>query len=109
MEWLTWVLFGPAKLVAWQPYAAVGLGLVLIGVELLRWISEGQAASRDVFRRPGVFAGLLWCIFNFYELQLLAVFSASGQTNSLFRLDLIVLTPLLYALSAYAAFSWIRR
>ena len=103
MDILDWLVFGPAKLIALLPYAGLGLGATLIGLQVARSWLAGAIINRLWFRRPAVLAGLVWLIFNLYELQVAAVFAktqASGQV--LFRLDLTIITPILYVLTAFA-------
>ena len=110
MEFLSWLFFGPAKLIALAPYAGFGVGAALIAVQAARSVVTGIRLNRSWFRRPAVLAGLTWFIFNLYELQIAAVFEkgqAAGQV--LFRLDLTVITPILYVLSAYACYSLTKR
>jgi len=110
MDILDWLFFGPAKLIAILPYAGFGLGATLIGVQVARSCLAGETINRLWFRRPAVLAGLTWLIFNLYELQVAAVFAntqAGGQV--LFRLDLTVITPILYVLTAFAVFAMIKR
>ena len=49
-------------------------------------------------------AGLLWLIFNLYELQVSAILAKSDSGNTL-RMDLVILIPILYALTAAAVLS----
>ncbi len=109
MEILNWLFFGPSRLVALWPYAGFAIAAVLIGAQLYRTIGETSIGdfefSRQWFRKAPVFTGLLWIIFNLYEMQMKAVMPASEAAFSMARLDLIVLTPLLYVLSAFAIYS----
>lgn len=106
MELLNWIFFGPSRLLALWPYAGFVIASILIGAQLLCSLNANDGAnqrfSRQWFRKAPVFTGLLWCIFNLYEMQMKAVMPTADATFSMARLDLMVLTPLLYALTAFA-------
>ena len=104
MEFVNWIFFGPAKLVAAWPYAGVFIGVAMIGLQA--WLSVGKGAllQRDFFREAAVLAGLLWLIFNLYELQFAAVLAQNKVAGTL-RMDLIILVPILYVMSLAAMFS----
>ena len=104
MDLVSWIFFGPAKLVAAWPYAGIFIAAALIVVQVLISQRRGTLLERGFFREATVFAGLLWLIFNLYELQLAASF-AQNQVAAPLRMDLIVLVPILYALSCAAIFS----
>jgi hypothetical protein len=107
MEILNWIFFGPAMLVAALPYAGFLIGGILLAgqaIRTLRW--PRRAFGRSWFREPPVLAGLIWLIFNLYELQLAAVFSEKNRTGeAMLRLDLLVVSPILYVLSGLAVYS----
>jgi len=106
MELMNWLFFGPAKLIALAPYAGFGLGAALIALQAARSVLARNAFNRLWFRRPAVLAGLTWLIFNLYELQVAAVFAQTQAADQvLLRLDLTVITPILYVLSAFAAYT----
>ena len=104
MEFANWVFFGPAKLVATWQYAGILIAVALIGMQA--WFSwrEGKLLERDFFRKAPVLAGLLWLIFNLYELQQAAVL-AKVQASGTLRMDLIILVPFLYVLTFAAIWS----
>ena len=104
MEFVNWIFFGPAKLVAAWPYAGVFIGVAMIGLQA--WLSVGKGAllQRDFFREAAVLAGLLWLIFNLYELQFAAVL-AQNQIVGTLRMDLIILVPVLYVMTLAAMLS----
>ena len=107
MEIIQWVFFGPAKLVAHWPYAGVAIAASLIAIQAyLSWRAQNHF-NAGFFREPPVFAGLLWLIFNAFELQMSAVAVKSG--GDLLRLDLIVLVPILYAMTFAACVSIMRQ
>lgn len=109
MDFLNWLLFGPAMLIDLAPYGGFGIGGALIVAQATRSISAGAALNRDWFRQPAALAGLTWLIFNLYELQVSAVFvKTQGPGQVLFRLDLTVITPILYVLTAYAVYALIK-
>ena len=60
--------------------------------------------QRNFFREAAVLAGLLWLIFNLYELQVSAIFARSESVSAL-RVDLVILIPILYVLTAAAILS----
>jgi hypothetical protein len=98
MDLLTWLLFAPAKLIALWPAAGFALGAVLIGWEAAHYWRRTRPWSAAFFREAPVFAGLLWILFNAYEWQV----AATRLGGSPLRLDLIVLVPILYALTGMA-------
>jgi hypothetical protein len=102
MEFFNWIFFGPARLLSVWQYAGFAIAAILIGAQALRSITANESVNRQWFRKAPVFAGLLWVIFNLYELQMAAVFQANASANQPIRLDLMVLVPLLYVLTAFA-------
>jgi hypothetical protein len=103
MDLLSWIFFGPAKLIGIWPFAGVPIACALIAAQL--WQAWRCRESIDIgqFRKAPLFAGLLWLIFNAYELQIGAI---SLRTNAgMIRLDLVVLVPILYVLTVAALFS----
>jgi ABC-type amino acid transport system permease subunit len=109
---MDWILFGPARLVAAWPFAAAAIGLVLILAQcLLDWRSRGQlVVDARFFREAPVFVGLVWLIFGLYERQVEAIFASGPMANNApFRIDLVVLVPILYVLSAAAIHSLVKQ
>ncbi len=109
---MQWLFFGPALLIARWPDAGLLIALVGITVQLALTWRAGGPFDRNFFRQAPVFAGLLWLIFGFYESQMQAVTvraSLSSGANPALRLDLMVLTPILYLLTAAAVHSAIRQ
>ena len=104
MEFVSWIFFGPAKLVAAWPYAGIGIAFALIAAQAWTSWRKGAPFGRDFFREAPVLAGLLWLIFNLYELQLTAVLT-QNRVDSMLRMDLIILVPILYVLTLAAFFS----
>jgi hypothetical protein len=105
MDLTSWIFFGPAKIVdAWQ-YAGIAIALALIGVQA--WFSwrKRELAGADFFREAPVFAGLLWVIFNLYELQVAAIYTQGAAAGNALRMDLIILVPILYAMTFAALLS----
>ena len=104
MEILKWLFFGPAKLIALWPYAGVAIAGVLIAFQV--WLKWRARRPFDIgfFREAPVFAGLLWLIFNAFELQMSAV-SVPKAESGMLRMDLIVLVPILYVLTIAAVLS----
>ena len=107
MEFFSWIFFGPAKLIALWPCAGVAIAGGLLALQ--GWLIWRAGGKFDIgfFRRAPVFAGLLWLIFNGYELQMLAI--AAKTEVGFLRLDLIVLVPILYVLTAAAVLSLTRQ
>jgi hypothetical protein len=111
-----WIFFGPAKLIAAWPYAGLLLGSALIAVQVAFHLRGKRAFDRNFFREATVFAGLLWVLFGFYEMQVAAALTTAAanagtarKVSELFRLDLIVLVPILYLMTAFAAWSTLRQ
>ena len=84
------------------PYAGVAIAAVLIGAQVGLNARAGREFGFGFFREAPVFAGLLWLIFNGFELQMSAIMTRSGAQ---LRMDLMVLVPILYVLTAFAVFS----
>jgi uncharacterized membrane protein len=82
------------------PYAGVAIAGALIAAQIgLTWNAR-RTFSRSFFREAPVFAGILWLIFNAFELQMSAIATRTGNSDSgMLRLDLIVLVPILYVLT----------
>ena len=107
MELLDWVYFGPARLIALWRYSGIAVAVTLIAIQA--WLSwrSGKPFNAEFFREPAVFTGLLWLIFNAFELQMSATTAKGGTVP--FRLDLIFLVPVLYAMTIAAAVSIARQ
>ena len=104
MELASWIFFGPAKLLAVLPYAGFVIACVFIGVQA--WLTHRSKTpfERRFFREAPVLGGLLWLIFNLYELQVSAN-AARGLTGDTLRMDLIILVPILYVMTFAALLS----
>ena len=107
MTFFNWIFFGPALLLQNLPYAGFAIAALLIGAQAARTLVRGETLGRQWLRKAPVFTGLLWVIFNLYELQIIAL-TAANKVSTL-RIDLMVLTPLLYVLTAYAVYSLLAR
>mgnify|MGYP001123434409 CR=1 FL=1 len=103
MDPIGWLFFGPAKLIALWPLAGVVIAAALIAGQVALNLRSAQTFDLRFFRMAPVFAGLLWLIFNGYELQMAVI--AAKNSNGLLRIDLMVLTPILYVLTLAAAVS----
>jgi hypothetical protein len=109
MELLSWIFFGPAKLIALLSYAGFLVGGTLLAGQAIQTLRLRGTFNRDWFRHSAALAGLVWIIFNLYELQVGAVFGKQQLSGiGLFRIDLVVITPILYVLTAAAIFAQIR-
>ena len=107
MEFLSWLYYGPAKLIAHWHAAGVVLGGVLIAAQIGLTLWSGRHFDAGFFRAAPVFAGLLWWIFNAYELQIAAT-SEPGPAGGTLRIDLMVLVPILYVLTLAAVVTIVR-
>ena len=107
MDILNWVFFGPARLIQHWPYAGVVIAAILIVLQVALTMRARKPINGGFFREAAVFAGLLWLIFNAFELQMAAIALKNGGTN--LRLDLIVLVPILYVLTFAAIISVARQ
>ena len=106
MEILSWIFFGPAKLILLFPYAGFLVGGTFLAGQAIQTMRLGGSFNRDWFRHSAALAGLVWMIFNLYELQVGAVFGKQQSSGTvLFRIDLTVIAPILYVLTAAAFFS----
>jgi len=110
MTILTTILYGPALLVQAMPLACFGIGGFFIAMQLGLWRLAGKRMGRRMewqfFRMAPVFSGLLWIIFAMYELQMQAVTKVAALT---IRLDLLVLTPILYVFTLVALVSLVQQ
>ncbi len=107
---IDWLFFAPAKLIALRPYAGVWIGAALLLIEAALTLRARQSFGSSFFRKAPVLAGLLWLIFELYERQVQAVKPAvAAEGLAAFRLDLLVLTPILYALTLAALVSIFRQ
>jgi hypothetical protein len=109
---MSWIFFGPAVLIAYWPYAGIAIAAMLIATQVILTVRKSGAFDRNFFREAPVFAGLLWLIFGFYEMQMRAAMTSAGKPNevmSFFRLDLIILVPILYLMTAAAIYSVVRQ
>jgi hypothetical protein len=107
MDFFQWIFFGPAKLIVVWPYAGVAFATILIAAQLWLHLRDGRTFSLQFFREPAVFAGVLWLVFNAYELQVSAIAAKGG--GSFLRIDLMVLVPILYVMTAAALLSILRQ
>jgi len=109
---MSWIFFGPAVLIAYWPYAGAAIATMLIATQAILNLRKSSAFDKNFFREAPVFAGLLWLIFGFYEMQMRAAMVSVGKPNevtSFFRLDLIILVPILYLMTAAAVYSVVRQ
>lgn len=112
---MQWIFFGPAMLVARWPDAGLVIGAMGIVIQACLGWRARRSFDRYFFREAPVFAGLLWVIFGFYERQMptgavaATANTGSAQWASFLRLDLMVLTPILYVLTAVAVYSVARQ
>lgn len=109
---MSWIFFGPALLIAYWPYAGIAISALLILTQIVLTARKSDTFDKSFFRKAPVFAGSLWLIFGFYEMQMRAVMTSAGKPNEVmgfFRLDLVILVPILYLLSAAAIHSIARQ
>lgn len=89
-------------LIAIWPLAGVAIATLLIACQLVLTHRGGEPLDLRFFRKAPVFAGLLWLIFNGFEAQMAVL---AGKSGGLLRIDLMVLVPILYVLTATAIYS----
>ena len=109
---MSWIFFGPAVLIAHWPYAGVAIAVFLIATQVILSAKAGKAFDKTFFREAAVFAGILWLIFGFYEIQMLAAMDHAGASDGpkgFFRIDLIILVPILYLMTAAAIYSIVKQ
>ena len=106
MTILTTILYGPALLVQAMPLACFGIGGFFIAMQLGLWRLGERRMEWQFFRMAPVFSGLLWIIFAMYELQMQAVTKVAALP---IRLDLLVLTPILYVFTLVALVSLVQQ
>ena len=104
MQLVSWIFFGPAMLVAAWPFAGILIAAALIAAQTWLSLLRGTLLERKFFREAPVLAGFLWLIFNLYELQVTTI-SRQNLSGDALRIDLIILVPILYALTFAAALS----
>jgi hypothetical protein len=105
MELMKWLYLGPALLIEHWPAAGMTIAGTLVAVQVSLNLRDGKPLDRSLFRTAPVFSGLLWLIFTAYTLQVSAMSArVGGETYGIagLRLDLLVLTPILYALTLAA-------
>lgn len=103
MDLIGWLFFGPAKLIALWQWTGVAIAVVLIACQVALNLWNARPFDLQFFRMAPVFAGLLWLIFNGYEVQMAVI--AAKNADGLLRIDLMVLTPILYVLTVAAVVS----
>lgn len=101
-NWL-WLIYGPAQLIERSPTTGFAIGALALVAQAVRSTVRGDRLSREWLRYPLVLCGLLWLLFSLYELQMIAV--GLGLATTRLRLDLIVLTPILYGVSVFGIMS----
>ena len=106
MSLLTTILYGPALLAHAMPLACFAIGGFFIAMQVGLWLLGKRRMERQFFRMAPVFGGLLWIIFAMYELQMQAVTKVAALT---IRLDLLVLTPILYVFTLVALVSLVQQ
>ena len=97
MSLLDWALFGPSQLIAAWSSAGFLIGGLMIVASGFKTLAERKPVELGTFRKPAVFGGVLWIVFNAYELQVLA--TSLPSAGSAFRIDLLVLVPILYVMT----------
>ena len=102
MDLLPTIMFGPAILTKAKPFAVFLIGGAAIALQVAFFLIQGRQFNRHFFRMAPTFAGLLWLIYGLYELQVQAVGKILTDT---IRMDLFVLTPILYVFSGLAIIS----
>jgi sulfur transfer protein SufE len=107
MDFFQWIFFGPAKLIAAWPYAGIAIATALIAAQLWLHLRNRQTLNLQFFREAAVFAGVLWLVFTAYELQVSAIAAKDG--GSFLRIDLMVLAPVLYVMTAVGLLSIFRQ
>ena len=105
MSLLTAILYGPALLAHAMPLACFAIGGFFIAMQVGLWLLGKRRMERQFFRMAPVFGGLLWIIFAMYELQMQAV----TKVALTIRLDLLVLTPILYVFTLVALLSLVQQ
>ncbi len=109
---MSWIFFGPAALIAYWPYAGVAIAVFLITTQIVLTAKAGKTFDKTFFREAAVFSGFLWLIFGFYEMQMLAAMEQAGQASgpkNFFRIDLVILVPVLYLMTVAAVYSIVKQ
>jgi hypothetical protein len=102
MDWLEWMFFGPARLLAAWSWSGV---LIAAALALAQAIRAGIMPVRGFLKSAPVFAAMLWLVFTAYELQVGAL---GARFTGGVRIDLLVLVPILYVLTGAALLSLTR-
>lgn len=100
MSAATLLFYGPKVFSEAYPWGCFTVAAALISLQLALVLRASEVLDKSFFRKPAVFAGLLWLIYGLYEPQLRA-----GFPNANIRIDMLVLTPILYCFSVLAAYS----
>ena len=108
MDILGWIFFGPARLIAAWPYSGLAIAAFFIALQIALHLHHRHQFNFGFFREATVFAGILWLIFNAFELQMAALTAQSGKSGAM-RLDLMVLVPILYVMTSAAVYSLVRQ
>lgn len=93
----------PRALVQAWPAAPFVLAALFALAQLALILFRQHRPAMILWRRPALFAAAIWVVYGLYELQV--------QATNLYaniRIDLLVLTPILYVFSAVAAW-WLVR
>lgn len=102
MDILPTIMFGPAILAHAMPSAIFLIGGAAITLQVAFFLIQKRHFNQKFFRMAPTFAGLLWLIYGLYELQVQAV---GKPLTDFIRMDLFVLTPILYVFSVLAVIS----
>lgn len=102
MDFLS-IFFAPMALVAAQPAAPFLIAAVLAVGQIVLLLKHRQPYRLILWRRPLLFAAAIWVVYGLYEMQVQAT-----MPNANIRIDLLVLSPILYVFTLVACW-WIWR
>jgi hypothetical protein len=97
------LFYAPMALVQVWPAAPFLLAGLFALAQLGLLLARKHRPAMILWRRPALFAAAIWVVYGLYELQV--------QATALYaniRIDLLVLTPILYVFSAVGAW-WVVR
>ncbi len=102
MDFLS-IFFAPMALVAALPAAPFLIAAALAAGQIVLLVKHRQRYRLILWRRPLLFAAAIWMVYGLYEMQVQAT-----TPHANIRIDLLVLSPILYVFTLVACW-WIWR
>ena len=102
MDFLS-IFFAPMALVAAYPAAPFLIAAALAAGQIALLLKHRLSYRLILWRRPLLFAAAIWVVYGLYEMQVQAT-----MPDANIRIDLLVLSPILYVFTLVACW-WIWR